>query len=81
MLRWIARRYRHLTLDEIAGGTGLPDFCDHWNFNVRGFNPGGNHGVFFGISCNLMGYQAEVSELPDRAIQEVIAPRVPQPTH
>ena len=20
---------------------------DHWNFNVRGFNPGGNHGSFF----------------------------------
>ncbi|MCU1338545.1 MAG: putative superfamily protein [Bryobacterales bacterium] len=20
---------------------------DHWNFNVRGFNPGGNHGAFF----------------------------------
>lgn len=23
---------------------------DHWNFNVRGFNPGGNHGSFFRIS-------------------------------
>ena len=21
--------------------------ADHWNFNVRGFNPGGNHGSFF----------------------------------
>ena len=20
---------------------------DHWNFDVRGFNPGGNHGSFF----------------------------------
>ena len=20
---------------------------EHWNFNVRGFNPGGNHGSFF----------------------------------
>lgn len=31
-----------------------PDFVifanDHWNFNVRGFNPGGNHGSFFRIS-------------------------------
>ena len=31
-----------------------PDFLifanDHWNFNVRGFNPGGNHGSFFRIS-------------------------------
>jgi hypothetical protein len=28
-----------------------PDFIvfanDHWNFNYRGFNPGGNHGAFF----------------------------------
>ena len=23
---------------------------DHWNFNVRGFNPGGNHGSFFSAS-------------------------------
>ena len=31
-----------------------PDFLifanDHWNFNVRGFNPGGNHGSFRRIS-------------------------------
>ncbi len=25
---------------------------NHWNFNVRGFNPGGNHGSFFRISTN-----------------------------
>jgi hypothetical protein len=25
---------------------------DHWNFNVRGFNPGGNHGSFFQISTH-----------------------------
>ena len=33
-----------------------PDFIlfanDHWNFNVRGFNPGGNHGSFLRISTN-----------------------------
>jgi hypothetical protein len=23
---------------------------NHWNFNVRGFNPGGNHGSFFPVS-------------------------------
>jgi hypothetical protein len=23
---------------------------NHWNFNVRGFNPGGNHGSFFRLS-------------------------------
>jgi hypothetical protein len=25
---------------------------NHWNFDVRGFNPGGNHGSFFRISTN-----------------------------
>jgi hypothetical protein len=25
---------------------------DHWNFNVRGFNPGGNHGALFQISTH-----------------------------
>ena len=25
---------------------------DHWNFNVRGFNPGGNHGSFLRISTH-----------------------------
>ncbi|MBV9301969.1 MAG: alkaline phosphatase family protein [Acidobacteriaceae bacterium] len=33
-----------------------PDFevfaADHWNFNVRNFNPGGNHGGFFRISTH-----------------------------
>lgn len=26
--------------------------ADHWNFNVRNFNPGGNHGSFFRISTH-----------------------------
>ena len=25
---------------------------DHWNFDVKGFNPGGNHGSFFRVSTN-----------------------------
>jgi hypothetical protein len=25
---------------------------DHWNFNARNFNPGGNHGSFFHISTH-----------------------------
>jgi hypothetical protein len=33
-----------------------PDFLifanDHWNFNVRGFNPGGNHGSLLRISTH-----------------------------
>ncbi len=27
---------------------------DHWNFNVRGFNPGGNHGGFFRMSTHAV---------------------------
>jgi hypothetical protein len=34
----------------------MPDFVifarDHWNFNVRGFNPGGNHGSFLRVSTH-----------------------------
>jgi hypothetical protein len=33
-----------------------PDFIvfanNHWNFNYRGFNPGGNHGAFFRLSTH-----------------------------
>jgi hypothetical protein len=25
---------------------------NHWNFDVRGFNPGGNHGSFFRVSTH-----------------------------
>ena len=25
---------------------------NHWNFNVRSFNPGGNHGAFFRVSTH-----------------------------
>jgi len=25
---------------------------NHWNFDIRGFNPGGNHGSFFRVSTN-----------------------------
>ena len=27
---------------------------DHWNFDVRGFNPGGNHGSFFRVSTHAV---------------------------
>jgi hypothetical protein len=27
---------------------------NHWNFNVRGFNPGGNHGAFFQASTHAV---------------------------
>jgi hypothetical protein len=35
------RRKRHLRRTDL-----LVFAADHWNFNVRGFNPGGNHGSF-----------------------------------
>jgi arylsulfatase A-like enzyme len=35
-----------------------PDFLifanDHWNFNVRNFNPGGNHGSFLRVSTHAI---------------------------
>ena len=35
-----------------------PDFMifanDHWNFNVRNFNPGGNHGSFLRASTHAI---------------------------
>lgn len=39
---------------------------DHWNFDVRGFNPGGNHGSFFRISTHstLMLAGGEQTRIP-----------------
>jgi hypothetical protein len=43
---------------------------DHWNFNVRNFNPGGNHGSFLRISTHsvLMFAGGEQTRLP-RGVQ------------
>jgi hypothetical protein len=45
---------------------------DHWNFDVRGFNPGGNHGSFFRISTHstLMLAGGERSRIPRGAVVE-----------
>ncbi|MEJ7577120.1 MAG: alkaline phosphatase family protein [Pyrinomonadaceae bacterium] len=39
---------------------------DHWNFDVKGFNPGGNHGSFFRISTHsvLMFAGGEATGIP-----------------
>ena len=39
---------------------------NHWNFDVRGFNPGGNHGSFFRISTHstLMFAGGECTGIP-----------------
>ncbi|MFN0278915.1 MAG: alkaline phosphatase family protein [Pyrinomonadaceae bacterium] len=43
----LRQRQRHLTEADL-----LILANDHWNFDVRGFNPGGNHGSFFRVSTN-----------------------------
>jgi hypothetical protein len=53
-----------------------PDFLifanDHWNFNVRGFNPGGNHGSFLRISTHsvLMLAGGDETGIPRHAVVE-----------
>jgi hypothetical protein len=47
VLRRFALRRRELTESDL-----LILASDHWNFNVRGFNPGGNHGSFLRISTH-----------------------------
>lgn len=47
LLRSLRRRQRRLA------ETDLQIFANnHWNFDVRGFNPGGNHGSFFRVSTH-----------------------------
>jgi type I phosphodiesterase/nucleotide pyrophosphatase len=43
--------------------------ADHWNFNVRNVNPGGNHGGFFRISTHSVWMMAGVG-LPTKVITE-----------
>jgi len=51
-----------------------PDFIifanDHWNFNVRGFNPGGNHGSLLRISTHsvLMLAGGDETAIPRRMV-------------
>jgi hypothetical protein len=54
-----------------------PDFLifanDHWNFNVRGFNPGGNHGSMLRISTHsvlMVAGGAETGVPRGRVIEE-----------
>jgi arylsulfatase A-like enzyme len=47
VLRRFAERRRELTDSDLSIFAS-----DHWNFNVRGFNPGGNHGSFLRISTH-----------------------------
>jgi hypothetical protein len=47
LLRRFRERQRHLVEADM-----LVLANNHWNFDVRGFNPGGNHGSFFRVSTN-----------------------------
>ena len=47
VMRRLRRRQRALVEPDI-----LMLASDHWNFDVRGFNPGGNHGSFFRASTH-----------------------------
>jgi hypothetical protein len=47
LMRRFARRQRELVETDM-----LIVANNHWNFDVRGFNPGGNHGSFFRISTH-----------------------------
>jgi hypothetical protein len=47
LIRRFRERQRHLTEADL-----LILANNHWNFDVRGFNPGGNHGSFFRVSTN-----------------------------
>jgi hypothetical protein len=53
LLRRFAARKRNLVEADL-----LVLANDHWNFNVRNFNPGGNHGSFFRVSTHSVWMMA-----------------------
>ena len=67
--------------------------ADHWNFNVRNFNPGGNHGGFFRISTHsvwtLAGAGVPVQDITEpydslnfaSTILQLVGRQVPMPDH
>lgn len=63
--RRFLRRQRELTETDL-----LLVANNHWNFDVRGFNPGGNHGSFFRISTHstLMFAGGDKTGIPRGAI-------------
>ncbi|MDQ5844751.1 MAG: alkaline phosphatase family protein [Acidobacteriota bacterium] len=65
LMRRFLRRQRELIETDL-----LLVANDHWNFDVRGFNPGGNHGSFFRISTHstLMMAGGSKTGIPQAAI-------------
>jgi hypothetical protein len=67
LLRRLLRRQReNIEADILAVAS------DHWNFDVRGFNPGGNHGSFLRISTHstLMFAGGDKTGVPRGAVIE-----------
>jgi hypothetical protein len=67
LLRSFRRRQREMVEADL-----LVLANNHWNFDVRGFNPGGNHGSFFRISTHstLMIAGGEQTGVPRGAVIE-----------
>jgi hypothetical protein len=67
LMRRFARRQRELIETDL-----LLIANDHWNFDVRGFNPGGNHGSFFRISTRstFMLAGGDRTEIPHATLIE-----------
>lgn len=67
VMRRFRRRQRRLVEADL-----LVMARDHWNFDVRGFNPGGNHGSFFRVSTHatLMFAGGNETKIPRGALIE-----------
>lgn len=67
LLRRLTKRQRELIETDI-----LLVANNHWNFDVRGFNPGGNHGSFFRVSTHsaLMIAGGDKTNLPRALVVE-----------
>ncbi len=67
LIRRFRRRQRMLVENDL-----LVLANDHWNFDVRGFNPGGNHGSFFRVSTHatLMFNGGEKTGVPRGLVVE-----------
>ncbi|HEX7998515.1 MAG TPA: alkaline phosphatase family protein [Pyrinomonadaceae bacterium] len=67
LIRRFRQRQRRLSETDV-----LVMANNHWNFDVRGFNPGGNHGSFFRISTHstLMMAGGERTGIPRREVIE-----------
>lgn len=67
VLRRFRRRQRRLVENDL-----LVHASDHWNFDVRGFNPGGNHGSLYRVSTHatLMLAGGEQTGIPRGLVVE-----------